>query len=443
MFASLGGPVPYTPAYFTSLTLKDVRCFGGEHTVDLRAPDGRPAKWTIILGENGVGKTTLLQCLDRMSPFAWDKLLPGATVGTTAKQGPIGNLHELVRVGAKNCVVRCEVVVGQSLAEIAGATAGDSLELSLAVGETVRSSQFGELSIRMHCCGYGAARRPGVAKLAQADRSDPAATLYDDTATLVDVEEWLLQLDYAARANQALRGRFERVKQLLIDLLPDIADLRIVGLERNPPAPAVEMHSPFGWIRPKQTSLGYQAMMAWIVDLANRMFTAFPDSPDPLHEPSVVLIDEIDLHLHPRWQRDLIGFLDAHFPNVQFIATAHSPLVVQAAQDANLVVIRRQGDSVEIDNDPQSVRGWRIDQILTSELFGLKSARPPQIEQLLSQRRALLSKRDLTDEDRAQLARLDIELGELPAGETAEDVEALETIRRFAAHLRDDRRTGT
>lgn len=52
--------MPYTPAYFTSLTLNDVRCFGGEQTLDLRDPDGRPAKWTIILGENGVGKTTLL-----------------------------------------------------------------------------------------------------------------------------------------------------------------------------------------------------------------------------------------------------------------------------------------------------------------------------------------------------------------------------------------------
>jgi hypothetical protein len=75
----------------------------------------------------------------------------------------------------------------------------------------------------------------------------------------------------------------------------------------------------------------------------------------------VCLVDEIDLHLHPRWQRDLITRLTALFPNTQFIATAHSPLVVQAAPDANVVVLKRQGDSVIIDNAPRSVRKWRVD----------------------------------------------------------------------------------
>lgn len=436
--------MPYTPAYFTSLTLNDVRCFGGEQTLDLRDPDGRPAKWTIILGENGVGKTTLLQCLDRMSPFAWDDQRPGTAVGTFLKNAPHQSAHDLVRVDRENCSLHAEVITGHSF-EQAKPEQAALLPLSLKIWAAHRSggSQYPDLSVRMHCCGYGAARRPGAAKLAAAEQSDSAATLHSETATLIDVEEWLLQLDYAAKSNTDLRGRFDRVKQILIDLLPDIDDIRIVGFDRDPPAPAVEMHSPFGWIRPRQASLGYRAMMTWVVDLASRMFAAFPTSPDPLREPSVVLIDEIDLHLHPRWQRDLINYLDGHFPNVQFIATAHSPLIVQAAQGANIVVLHRDGDRVLIDNDPQSVQGWRIDQILTSDLFGLPSARPPQDEKLIAERRRILGQASPSPEDQARLKALDAQIGPLPQGETAEDISAMETIRRFAATLRDREKTGS
>ena len=88
------------------------------------------------------------------------------------------------------------------------------------------------------------------------------------------------------------------------------------------------------------------------------------------------------MHLHPKWQRDLIGFLTERFPNTQFIVTAHSPLIVQAATDANIALLKREGDHVVIENHPETIRGWRIDQVLTSNLFGLETARPPDVEKL-------------------------------------------------------------
>jgi predicted ATP-binding protein involved in virulence len=165
------------------------------------------------------------------------------------------------------------------------------------------------------------------------------------------------------------------------------------------------------------------------------MFERYPDSANPLAEPAVVLVDEIDLHMHPRWQRQIIGDLTELFPSTQLIVTAHSPLVVQAAGDANIVLLRREGDHVVIDNDPEVLRNWRIDQILTSELFGLESARPPQIEAPLKQRRQILAKPKLTKADEKRLAELEEAIGDLPAGETAEDSRAMELIRRAAAKL--------
>src|SRR5207247_817848 len=121
----------------------------------------------------------------------------------------------------------------------------------------------------------------------------------------------------------------------------------------------------------RQLSYGYQTMMAWAFDIGWRLFRHYPDASSPLQQPAIVLIDEIDLHLHPRWQRDIRARLSIHFPNVQFIATAHSPLIAQAFLDANLAVVVRDGDHSVIENDPVKVDNWRVDQILTSELFGL------------------------------------------------------------------------
>ena len=185
---------------------------------------------------------------------------------------------------------------------------------------------------------------------------------------------------------------------------------------------------------------GYQTLITWVTDLANRMVERYPDSADPLAEPAIVAVDEIDLHLHPLWQRKLIDFLTERFPNTQFIATAHSPLVAQAAANANLAVLRREGDHVVIDNDVDNIRGWRIDQILTSDLFGLASARPPQMEGLLLERKQLLTKKELTNGDRKRMKEIEAEIGDLPTGETAEEVKEREELRKALELLKKERR---
>jgi predicted ATP-binding protein involved in virulence len=171
-----------------------------------------------------------------------------------------------------------------------------------------------------------------------------------------------------------------------------------------------------------------------MVDLAVRLFKRYPDSEDPLAEPAIVLVDEIDLHMHPKWQRDIMQFLTDRFPNTQFIVTAHSPLVVQAAQDANIVLLRREGDRVVIDNNPEIIENWRVDQVLTS-VFEMPSARPAKIEPLLQRRKELLTKPKLTASDRAELKELEAQIGTLPTAETSEDIKAMDIIRRAAKLL--------
>jgi predicted ATP-binding protein involved in virulence len=171
-------------------------------------------------------------------------------------------------------------------------------------------------------------------------------------------------------------------------------------------------------------------MIAWIVDFTGRMVARYPYSADPLAEPAVVLVDEIDLHLHLKWQRGLIGFLTERFPNTQFLVTARSPLIVQAAPDSNLVLLRRQGDHVVIENNLETIRGWRVDQILTSELFGLQTARPPDTERILNRRRELLTQPRLSKANKKELQEIDAKLGPIPKGESYEQAKIMALIEK-------------
>src|SRR5262249_12797720 len=286
------------------------------------------------------------------------------------------------------------------------------------------------------CCGYGASRRMGATSLTESGADDATATLFSDKSDLRNPEEWLLWLDYAAAKNgdevKHRRARLAQAREVLLGVFPkdELRDIRFVTAEGTNPTSRVEFKTPFGWVPLRQLGYGYQTLITWVADLANRMVERYPDSPNPLAEPAVVLVDEIDLHLHPVWQRKLMGFLSERFPNTQFIATAHSPLVAQAAANANLAVLRREGDHVVIDNDVDNIRNWRVDQILTSDLFGLKTARPPQIEAWLEERQTLLSKPKLTAADQRRVKELEELIGELPFGETHQEMSERQEIRK-------------
>jgi predicted ATP-binding protein involved in virulence len=259
----------------------------------------------------------------------------------------------------------------------------------------------------MFLCAYGAGRRIGEGAISDDDSSDPTTSLFSDNAPFINAEEWLMQLDYAeskdTSKNKMGSGKFDQIKRLLIDLLPDVSDIRIT-VDKSPRYKAkVEFDTLDGWVSIDDISFGYRTLSAWMIDFASRLFEKFPKSKNPLAEPAVCLVDEIDLHLHPKWQRDIISYLTERFPATQFIFTAHSPLIVQAAADANLAVLRREGDHVVIDQSPTGIVGWRIDQIITSDLFGIASARGPQFDALVQEREGLLSKSRLTKKNRARI----------------------------------------
>lgn len=115
-----------------------------------------------------------------------------------------------------------------------------------------------------------------------------------------------------------------------------------------------------------QLSDGYKTLLSLVIDLAIRMALANPDSPRPLESNAVVLIDEIDLHLHPEWQSRVVGDLLRTFPNAQFLLTTHSPYIIESINNhlQRYKVISILNDDVKVNDlepiDPNTVKSYFI-----------------------------------------------------------------------------------
>jgi hypothetical protein len=421
---------PMTGSYFLSLEVENVRCFSERQTLDLRDGRDRPAQWTILLGENGTGKTTILQLLAIMSVS--EPVLDRDTPRPRSRQ--LSRAFDMMRDSLiRNAAeptrkIRYRIAHGAVLSDEGARFDRGSYAINMSPGGFLHEpvEPPGSPAPQPTCFAYSVDRRLNpVPSLQRPPFVDSADGLFLETSSTGDAEGWLLRLDYVSSKVSRMQGRQKRmlgmVEDVLVEILPGVSGIRFDPSSGFNPRPKAEFKTPDGWVPLWQLGYGYRAMIAWVVDLAARMIECYPDSPDPLAGPAVVLVDEIDLHLHPKWQRRIIGYLTERFPNTQFIITSHSPLVVQAAPDANLALLKREGDHVVIENDPETIRGWRVDQILTSDLFGLPTARPPDEEKLLLRRKELLSKARLAKADRKELGEINDRLGPIPPGESFDE----------------------
>lgn len=157
------------------------------------------------------------------------------------------------------------------------------------------------------------------------------------------------------------------VKRAMMAMFDDFDDIHI---ERNPLAMMVRKDGQI--LNINQLSDGEKCTIALFGDLARRMALANPSMPNPLEGEGVVLIDEIDLHMHPSWQRKVMGVLKKTFPNIQFIVTTHSPQVLgELNEDYNIFVLYHQ-DKCIVGRKYDSFIGWDSN-VLLEEVMGTPS----------------------------------------------------------------------
>lgn len=411
-------------AYFLSLTVENFRCFGPKQTLDLSDGNGNPTMWNVILGENGTGKTTILRSL-----FGFQLDLRESHDGK----------YYLFLSWLFSDFNDNETELIAYFSSKFGNFSIDSVENIYNVNyinQKIANQISSNHKVFLKCFSYGVYRR--FTEESSAIKSQNGETLFNSSALLISSESWLSQIDYAARIdenNSKLSKNLQRVKNFLYDLLPDVSDFRF-ELDGHRP---IAVANVFGqWIPVRNLSDGYQITLAWVVDFASRMMDVYPDSENPFGEPAVCLVDEIDLHLHPRWQKQLVQTLRRVFPKTQFIVTAHSPLIVQADPETNLALFRREGNHVVIENEVDYIRNWRVDQILSSELFSEVGPYPPHIQAKLDERRTLLGKPTLTDDDQARIDAIDAELEALPAETRPDDMRTMDLLREAAALIEAD-----
>jgi AAA domain, putative AbiEii toxin, Type IV TA system len=412
--------------HFKSLRLENVRGFASSQSLQLVDEDDKPSRWNLILGENGVGKTTLMEALRVMQPVPsapWSEETKDAGPPPLSKALLSGLensdiLHFIRRGGMRTTEMDAMFETDEGkIVEIRSLIKGSDKELKDADFPDFDYSLLSEGPLVIF---YDAGRHIERANLADdAERETMNSPLLDAVA-LADAEDILQTIDYKAKSSKNVTDErlLERMKTAVARLLPE--DLKADDIEIQGPRLAgsggVHLQTPSGMMPFEYLSLGYRTMISWTVDLAWRLFRAFPESVDPLSESAIVLIDEVDLHFHPRWQRDIRQRLLEQFTKVQFIATTHNPVTAQQtlSEGGNVAVVGWTGDEAHIHNNPISRDQWRFDQLLTSELFGFDSARTREAEGKLAERLELIRIPNRSPDQEKRLQELDKFVASLP-----------------------------
>jgi predicted ATP-binding protein involved in virulence len=156
--------------------------------------------------------------------------------------------------------------------------------------------------------------------------------------------------------------QLESVRNAIHSLIPEFNDLRI---RRNPLRMTVNktIGDKVEELSINQLSDGEKCLLAMVGDIARRLAIANPSLDDPLQGEGIVLIDEIELHLHPQWQHKIIPRLTETFPNCQFIVTTHSPQVLSHVQPENIYILQSTPNGI-IASHPESSYGRDSNQIL-------------------------------------------------------------------------------
>ena len=181
--------------------------------------------------------------------------------------------------------------------------------------------------------------------------------------------------------------QLEAVRTAISQLLDGFTNLRI---QRLPLRMTVEKQGKEIVI--DRLSDGEKCLLAMVGDLARRLAIANPNLDNPLGGSGVVLIDEIELHLHPQWQREIVPKLIGTFPNCQFIITTHSPQVISHLQPESIYILESTSEGIIV-RHPQSSFGRNSDRIL--EDLMATPARPQEIKESLLELFQLIEKGDL------------------------------------------------
>jgi len=365
-------------------------------------PGGTP--WLMLLGVNASGKSSVLQAVAL------------ALAGKEHRRELRLDGSGFVRHGADRGHVELKL-------------SGRVEPLRLEFGRGLRSFGGSANEVNTPVLGYGATRLLPSRQLPRPERADLVRIkgLFDPFVPLVDARRWLGhvgrdEFDYTALA----------IRDILAHDLPTPDEARLIPSAGGKLGFKVRIYGED--VSLDDLSDGYQSLIGLTVDLISGLRIQQKGRLETAE--GIVLLDEMGAHLHPRWRMRVVGSLRRAFPRVQFVASTHDPLCLRGLADREVVVLRRgrQGRIFSVTDLPP-LGGQRVDQLLTSEFFGLDSVMDPKIEALFREYYDLLALRSPTAEQRRRIRELGGTLAEVDVpGTTRRERMLLQVIDGYLAN---------
>lgn len=360
--------------------------------------EDKPRKWTYLLGENGTGKTNILRAIAlTLSPLeAFNELY-------LTSDNWIGN--------GKQCLI------AEATGERGRYNQSATRRIQIEQGQNISGVLQNITAIptawhELFRVGYGASRRlsnnPSIQSSSRFRHTHSAqvSTLFIAEEMLNPLESWAMDLDYRDPVNG-----LKRLRKQLENLLPDIKFSHIDKDKKQ-----LIFQTPDGDTPLNLLSEGYQNMASWIGDLFFWLNAKYSSSVPLKEAQGIILLDEMELHLHPKWQRALRAYLDEKLPNFQIIATTHSPITAQQAREDELYYMERESPT-----SPPKLHKYRGDpsqlmthQMLNNPAFGEPTLDSYVVEQKRNQYAHLRTKAARSPSENATLDALSRELEGLP-----------------------------
>ncbi|MGH9239409.1 MAG: MFS transporter [Vicinamibacterales bacterium] len=372
--------------------------------------------WTVILGDNGVGKSSVLKaiavglCGKAGEPFA-ERLLKSQTTLGEIKicLGGRDFITTIARRSSGGVIVQSESGVPLERESVL-AVAYPALRTVGGRRERARESK---------------PQRPNPSDLLPLTSEEPDPR-FDN------IKQWIVRLDHlktSASTPTADRARYAALYDRIFVLLASLtAGVSIGPGGVNANTGEITIQTKDGPIPFESLSQGTLSLVGWAGALMQRLYETAPEGTDPLASPVIVLVDEIDAHMHPAWQQALVKRLSEMFKGAQFIVTSHSPLVVGGLEAEQVHRFERDAAGVvQITQLEHSLKGMGAAGLLTSDLFGLSSHLDLDTAEALAQKRQLTARRLEEGLSVAERDKIDREIGALE--EQVKYVDATQFVR--------------